>query len=189
MAIKMKRIVVPGEDLAEVEEFIEGENTYQEGEKVRSAVVGFATYDSKSHEVKVVPDKRVKVFEIGTKVIGQVVASRKTRILVNIAPIECNDERIVLPKTKATLFVSKIADRFVKEISEEYKIGDIIVAEIDDIKPYGLYLRTNKPNLGVLKAFCSRCRSPLHYNNAKLLCKKCGSIEHRKISSEYSIRD
>ncbi|MEM4598282.1 MAG: exosome complex RNA-binding protein Csl4 [Candidatus Diapherotrites archaeon] len=189
MAIKMKRIVVPGEDLAEVEEFIEGENTFQEGEKVRSAVVGFAAYDSKNHEVKVVPDKRVRVFEIGTKVIGQVVASRKTRILVNIAPPECSGERVVLPKTKATLFVSKVADRFVKDLSEEYKIGDIIVAEIDDIKPYGLYLRTNKPNLGVLKAFCSRCRAPLHYKVGRLVCNKCGSIERRKISSEYSVRD
>ncbi|MEM4663057.1 MAG: exosome complex RNA-binding protein Csl4 [Candidatus Diapherotrites archaeon] len=184
----MKKIVVPGENLAEAEEYTEGGNTFQEGEEIFSEVVGYAEYDSKNHEVRVIPDKKVRVFSIGTRVLGQVISSRKTRVLVNIMPPIDSQEYVVISQSKAILFISKVADRFVKDIEEEFKIGDIILAEIDDIKPYGIYIRTNKPNLGVIKAFCSKCRAPLYYESGKLLCKKCGSVERRKISSEYSLK-
>lgn len=184
----MKTRVIPGENLAEAEEFAEGENTFQEQGNIYSEMLGFAEYDHSRHEVRVVPDKEVKVFSQGCKVLGQVVAVRNSRVLVNIFSASEGPEKRVVNRSNAILFVSKVDTRYIKSLSDEFKIGDIIAAEVDDIKPYGVYLRTNKPSLGVVKAFCSRCRAPLYLKSEKLFCKKCGSVETRKLSVDYALK-
>lgn len=188
MAIRVKRRVIPGENLAEAEEFSEGENAFQEGEKIYSQAVGYAEYDHNAHEVRVIPDKEIKVFSKGCKVLGQVMAVRKSRVLVNLFSASEGPEKRIVNQSHATLFVSKVDERYITSLSDEFKIGDIIAAEVEDIKPYGIYLSTNKPSLGVIKAFCSRCRAPLYRKGDKLFCKRCGSIEKRKLSEDYILK-
>lgn len=183
-----KRVVVPGEELAIAEEYSAGESTFEENERIYSAILGRVNYDVHKHEIGIVSDKNVKAFSVGCKVIGQVTAVRKNRALVKLLKASLGPERRVLTQFFATLFISNVADRFVKDLSEEFKIGDFIAAEVDSIKPYGVYLRTDKPSLGVIKAYCSKCRAPLYLTNNKLMCKHCGSVEKRKLSAEYILK-
>lgn len=183
-----KKIVVPGEELAIAEEYAAGESTFEENERIYSAVLGKANYDSQKHEIAVNAEKNVKSFSAGCRVIGHVAAVRKNRVLVKLLKAYLGPEERVLTQFFATLFISNVADRFVKDLSEEFKIGDFIAAEVDSIKPYGVYLRTDKPSLGVIKAYCSKCRAPLYLTNNKLMCKRCGSVEKRKLSAEYILK-
>ena len=183
-----KKVVIPGEKLAIAEEYVGSENTFQENEKIYSAVLGKAEYDARKHEIDVVAERSVRPFVAGCKVIGQVMGVRKSRVLVKLLEARLGPEKCVLTQYFATLFISNVADRFVKDLSEEFKIGDFIVAEVDSIKPYGVYLRTDKPSLGVIKAYCSKCRAPLYLTNNKLMCKRCGSVEARKLSAEYILK-
>jgi len=182
-----KKVVIPGEMLAIAEEFTACENAFQEGEKIYASTIGVAEYDKKSHEVRVQGRKNVKPFAPGCRVIGQVLAVRKSRVLVKLFEAMEGPEPRVLTQSYATLFISNVDNRFVEDLTQEFKIGDIIAAEIDSIKPYGLYLRTDKPSLGVIRAYCSKCRAPLYLKDNKLFCKRCGSIEKRKLSVEYTL--
>jgi exosome complex component CSL4 len=84
--------------------------------------------------------------------------------------------------------VSRVDTGFVKVLSEKFKIGDIVKARVDEIYPFGLELSTADPSLGVVKAFCAKCRQPLHLFGAMLKCLSCGATERRKISSDYVLK-
>jgi len=183
-----KKVVIPGEMLAIAEEFVACENTFQEGENIYSNTAGFVDYNKGAHEVSVQPDKSVNPFTSGCRVTGQVIAVRKSRVLVKLLKASKNSEPGVLTQSYATLAISNVDTRFVENLNQEFKIADLIVAEVDSIKPYGVYLRTNRPSLGVIRAYCSRCRAPLYLRGNKLICKKCGSVESRKLSTEYTLK-
>jgi exosome complex component CSL4 len=48
-------------------------------------------------------------------------------------------------------------------------------------------LSTGDEDLGVIKAYCSRCLNDLMRKDAKLVCPSCGNIETRKMSSAYGL--
>ena len=183
-----KKIVLPGEELSTAEEFEEGENTFEENDLVYSDSVGVAEFDPKNYRVKVVKKKSVKLFHPGTTVYGIVTGVRKNSVHVKI--LEAYDKKVarIFTKSNASIMISAISRDYVKNIHDQFKIGDIVKAEVADVKPYGVNLRTDKPELGVVRAYCSKCRKPLHLSHGKLMCTSCGSIENRKLSSEYSLK-
>ncbi len=186
--MRKEKVVIPGERLAIAEEFDAGENTFREGNEIFASVFGKAHYDKKSHTASVLAEKSAKPFEIGSKVYARVLAVRKSRVVVKLLYAFQGLEARVATQGYAILFISNVDNRFIKDLREEFRIGDIIVAEIADIKPYGVYLRTNKPSLGVIKAFCTKCRAELYLKDSKLMCKRCNNIERRKISAEYLLK-
>jgi hypothetical protein len=46
--------------------------------------------------------------------------------------------------------------------------------------PLAIDVATNEKGLGVIKAYCSKCRQEMQYSNEKLMCLNCGNIEERK---------
>ena len=53
------------------------------------------------------------------------------------------------------------------------------------IERSGVDVSVNSPECGVVKAFCSSCRSGMDLKNGGLICSNCGRKESRKMSSEY----
>lgn len=188
MVVLDKKIVMPGDELSTAEEFEDGENTFQEHDTVFSDSMGEAEFDSKNYEVRVRKRKNVKLFHPGTRIYGVVTGVRKSSVSIKILEAYDGKEPRVFTRSHASIMISAISRDYVKNIRGEFKIGDIVVAEVEDVKPYGTNLRTNKPNLGVLRAYCTKCRRPLHLSHGKLMCTGCGSIEQRKLSSDYSLK-
>ncbi|MEM0359924.1 MAG: exosome complex RNA-binding protein Csl4 [Candidatus Diapherotrites archaeon] len=183
-----KKLVLPGEELGTSEEFEAGENTFQEDGLVCADCIGEAEFDQKNYQVKVKKAKPLKAFTPGTRVYGIVSAVRKNYALITMREAYAGKEKRVLTRGNATLMVSMIANSYIKDIRDAFRVGDIIVAEVESIKPYGVNLRTNKPDLGVVRAYCSKCRKPLHLTQGKLMCTGCGSLEKRKTASEYILK-
>ncbi len=183
-----KKIVMPGEELATVEEFECGENTYSDDEFVYSDSIGKAEFDSENYEVKVTKPKNVLAFTSGTQVIGIVSAVRKNYAFINIREAFEGKEKRVFSKSSATLLISSVSSDYIKDLNEMFKKGDIVKAEIDSIETYRVTIKTNKPELGVVKAFCSNCRAGMQLSQDKLMCTNCGSVENRKLSTEYSLK-
>jgi exosome complex component CSL4 len=183
-----KKIVLPGEELSTAEEFEGRENTFQDDGVVFSDSIGEAEFDSGNYEVKVKKSKPLKIFTPGTKVYGVVSAVRKNYVLISMREAYMGNEKRVLTRSHATIMVSMIAQGYVRDIRDAFRVGDIIVAEVEAIKPYGINLRTNKPDLGVIRAYCSKCRKPLHMVQEKLMCTNCGSLEKRKTGSGYILK-
>lgn len=107
-------------------------------------------------------------------------------VIVQIISIEGreNDREIATSKL-AGIHISEIKEGFVEDITKEFKIGDVIRARVIANEKSPIQLSTKGPDLGVVYALCSRCRTPLIRRGDKLICPRCGNVETRKLSSLY----
>jgi exosome complex component CSL4 len=85
------------------------------------------------------------------------------------------------------LHVSDVSDRYVDQMSDVIKPGDIVRAKVISPKNQIFHLSTNDKNLGILYAFCSRDGTLLEQQPQRydLRCPKCGNIEGRKMAPDY----
>jgi exosome complex component CSL4 len=74
---------------------------------------------------------------------------------------------------------------FVASAKQKFKVGDIVVGLVEKVESWGIDLNTSSPQFGVLKAFCSKCRSALQLEARQLKCTNCKNLEFRKVSSGY----
>jgi exosome complex component CSL4 len=84
--------------------------------------------------------------------------------------------------------VMDIAPRYTERASDEFKIGDVIRAEVAQVLPNDVVLTTKSPNLGVIEGYCSKCRGILEMQGEKLVCSVCGKSDPRKVSNDYLIK-
>lgn len=179
-----KKLVIPGEFVAVSEEYMAGEGTYDHDGKIFSAYVGELELDSVSKVARVKPFNPPVQLKVGDAVLGAVRDIKETMVVVTISGME-DKKRGITGDSEGTLHISKISDRYTEDIRKEYRKGDIIRAMVIRIEP-SLQLATDRSNLGVVKALCTRCRSPLIKKGRDLFCENCERVELRKTATDYS---
>ncbi len=178
-------IIEPGEELGTEEEFLMGVGTYLEKEKICSLFLGEKRVEDR--KIMIERPYGYKKLHRGVIVFGRIEKVSDQTALALIIPLNGKQGRYPKTKDYAALHVSKVRDGFVESMKNEMKIGDIIKAVIVDYdsKKGQIGLATDRPNLGVIKAFCSNCRAPLKKEADVLVCEKCGYKENRAISNDY----
>lgn len=176
---------LPGDHLAAEEEFSSGENTFEENGEIISDSMGTALKDSKQRSVSVLAQKKLLPLKVGSIVLGKVTVVKSSSVGIEIFAGRNGNDRQVVYSSFASLPVRNVASGYVRNLGENFKIGDIVRAKVAMVSPVGIDLRTNEQDLGVIKAFCSKCRQSLNLFGRMLKCTNCGSSESRKISSEY----
>ncbi len=181
-------LVFPGDFLSTEEEFLPGQNAYVSDDgRVLADSVGKPLFDSSKREVSVQKSARiVKAIEPGAIVVGRVILVKDSSVVVELIEAAQEGEPRRILQRNAVIMISKASFDFVKSLSSEFRIGDIVKARVIKQSVYGTDLSTAERLLGVIKAFCVECRSPLHVFGGKLKCTSCGSIETRKLSEEYA---
>jgi exosome complex component CSL4 len=180
---KSGHLVLPGERLGVIEEFIPDSGTYVKDSVIYSKIVGRTLMDLISKRVSVYPLITVaSVPKVSTTVVGQVGNAQSDNVLVRIFRIG--------PKRLSGVFtgilhISDVQERYVKSMNDVCKPGDIIRTKVISNKNQVSHLSTKDKDLGVIYAFCSRCSSLLEPKRHQLQCPKCGNIERRKITSDY----
>lgn len=184
-----QKLVLPGEQLSVEEEFGEGNNTFtgEEG-RVYSAVLGIAEFDSKKRLVSVKPEKEVEPLEEGDIVYCTVSFVKDKNVVVKMMEAERDGKKKFISQSRAMISIMNVSRKFVKNLKDEFKIGDLIKARVARITPFLIDLKTNEPELGVLKAYCGKCKSDLHLMQGKLRCTNCGSMESRAYSQDYMLK-
>jgi len=185
-----KKLVVPGDFLTVEEEFASGKNTFDDEDgNIFSAQTGTLEFNELEREVRVEEKTRkIQVLDRGSIIFGSIARVKDSFAFVNILSAEKDGvERIPLMNS-AALRVSDVARGFVKDLKEEFKIGDIIKAKVSNISKHSIDLTTVFPELGVVIAYCVNCRKPLHLAGTQLKCIFCGGNERRKISNDYLIK-
>ena len=119
----------------------------------------------------------------GDVVIGQVVGLRDSLAMVTIAGAKGVVDREIPNVGPAIVHVSNVKRAYVKDITYEFGMFDIVKAKIIDLK--NMRLDTSEPDMGVIKALCSKCRTAMVRHDSKLKCPDCGRIETRKLSTGY----
>jgi len=179
-------VVVPGEVLGVIEEFTPGSGAYEELGVVYSSVLGSVVRDMGERRVSV---RSIKGHPLtprrGDVVVGMVVDVKRDLAEVDIHQVE-GGRRFSNP-FKALIHVSMVSTHFIERLTTALWPGDMVRAKVLVAKdPYVLSMRER--GLGVILAFCSKCRAPLILRGARLSCPSCGSTEQRRVSTNYMLQ-
>ncbi|UCE81584.1 MAG: exosome complex RNA-binding protein Csl4 [Methanobacteriota archaeon] len=175
---------MPGDEVAQAEEYMAGEGTYEDKDgKVYSSAVGELDIDEREKIVRIAPDNPPIVLIEGDTVIAEISDVKPAMAICFITSQE-GRRREVSSETLAAVHVSKIASSYVEDAADLLRPGDIIRAKVVQALP-SVQLTTSGPHLGVLRALCSSCRTPLERKGEKLYCERCERTETRKVSDDY----
>jgi len=118
--VNERDIVIPGEALAEGMDYLPGDNTYREGEKIYSKVLGLVGLSGRV--IKITPLSGPYVPKYGDKIIGKVIDIAMTGWRVSTGTAY-----------SAMLNVKDATTRFVKreeDLSQILSIGDYLIVKI-----------------------------------------------------------
>jgi len=182
-----KKLVLPGEFLSTEEEFVPGKNAFDSDGNLYSGSLGHVEEDNKTKEISVKPVIPLQMLRPGSIVFGRVSFVKENMVSVSLGKNPKDMRQIVAP-TSAMLPVRNVSHEYVESLRGCFRIGDIIRAKVAKVFPAGIDLATDHPDLGVIEAFCSRCRQPLHIFGHSLKCMSCGHTEVRKLASGYLVK-
>jgi len=138
IVIKERDIVIPGEVLAEGMDYLPGDNTYREQDKIYSKVVGLVSISGRV--VKITPLSGPYVPKVGDKIIGKVIDITFSGWRVDTGTAY-----------SAMLNVKEATTRFIKKeenLSEIIAIGEYVVAKIVNVTSQNLIdLTMREPGL------------------------------------------
>jgi len=179
---KEKKFVVPGDFIGTEEEFLPGAGTFADSERVYASLSGqIGDQDRALHITQSRPWKNV---EPGETIIGRIENIVEPIALVGIIGGGAH-ARFSETSDYAVLHASLIKRGFVKNVRDEYKIGDIIRAKVVDMRNGELRLSTDSDELGAIKAFCQKCRHAMKVESGIVKCESCDWKDNRKLASDY----
>ena len=182
------KLVVPGEFLSYEEEYLPGKNTFSLEGQVFAALLGHAEFDESERVVGVKALKSARPATVGTFVLARVILVKESAVVVQVMDAFKDSQKRVFSPSYSSIYVAHVSQSYVENLKDQFKVGDIVKAEVAEVTPYAIKLRTNESNLGVVKAFCSQCRNAMQLDGNNVRCLKCNSQETRKISSEYVLQ-
>jgi len=180
---KSGQLVLPGERLGVIEEFIPNTGTYVKDGVIYSKVVGRALLDFLNKRVSVYPlIQGPKIPRVGSIVLGQVSSVQTQNAVVRIYKI---GKKQLSGFFTGILHISDVRLRYVESMFNVCKPGDIIRAKVISETNNTYHLSTKDKNLGVVYAFCSQCGYMLQPKRQIMRCPRCGKTEKRKIALDY----
>jgi len=138
LLVNEKKIVVPGEEIAEGMDFLPAKGTYRDGDKIISAQLGLVNVNGRL--IRVIPLTGRYIPKVGDTIIGKIVNITMNGWLVDIGYAY---EAFLTLKEGTTEFVERNED-----LSKYYDFEDIIVAKIINVsKSKSIDLTTKGPGL------------------------------------------
>jgi exosome complex component CSL4 len=177
--------VLPGDVVGSSEEFVPGDCTYAKGGVIFASTAGLIRIDPKTRTASVLPKTNAPVKLChGDIVVGEVIDMKESLVIVSLA-FKKGFENRPISDEEATIHISNVRNSYVKDLRHLFSIRDILKAKIVDERQ--MRLSTGDEDLGVIKAYCSRCMTALQRKDGKLVCPSCGNTETRKLSSSYGL--
>ncbi len=175
--------VFPGQELGMEEEYAAGPGTYMENGIIRASVEG--TVERQERTISIRPSARLSTLENGTTLIGCIDNISEPVALVVVDAVPDAKNRFVKSSDYCILHASYVKRGYVKNLRDEYRIGDIIRARVIMKKNGETHISTEDADCGCVKAFCSACRTPLDKKASGLECPACGRRENRRLAEDY----
>ena len=186
MNSKKPSVVMAGCVLGVEEEFVAGHNTFVDDDgNVVSQAAGVCVSDPKSHGMEVIGRRNLVFLSPGTDILGRVVMVSDHVAVIEVLKAKKGRFDVAVPNSTCAVPVSKADVTFVKSVREKFRAGDVVMARVASVSPWGVDLSTQSAELGVVKAFCTRCRQVLVLQGRDLKCLQCDRVESRKVSSDY----
>jgi exosome complex component CSL4 len=175
----MSEFVMPGDRLGFIEEMEAGDNTFDDGDTIRSTAIGIANVDKKNRIVDVRNGKQLSIPKKGDIVIGSVSAVLSSMIAVSIRYLNGK------PNSSGVECICQNPDR--RRVIA--RVNDIIVLKVEAHKNGAIHATIDEPELGVLFTKCNVCGGSVVPMRDRVKCPNCGFVEDRKISTNYEKAD
>ncbi len=177
---KTATIVLPGDKLASIEEFVPGTGTVTLGDSIVSTVSGGREPDMSNRVMNVKPAKTAddKLPKVGDYITGFVDSASPSVAQVTIKAI--ND----VPNNKEFTGMLSLRDER-RRRSSPIKAADTIRAKISSTKNAIFHLVIDDPRCGVINTVCSNCGGrivPLGRDRVK--CPECGLVDDRLLAED-----
>lgn len=171
--------VFPGDPLCSVEEYGVGNGAFDDGDMVRSSIIGSKSIDAQSRTVGTT-GPLVPVPRPGDVVIGNVAVALSSRLIVTIRFV---NGRRVTNNVECVLSTRNIRKRIVA------LGGDIMALKIISVLNGSIHATVDEPQLGVLFTKCRRCGERVITHRDAVKCAECGWIDDRQLSSDFGQAD
>ena len=174
------KAALPGDKIAIIEEFETGQNTFDDGQSIRSVVVGTTEFDKANRVARINEFKKTSVPKVGDIIIGTISALMNNMFAINIMyingrPTHANLECICQARgAKKRILV---------------RVSDIVMAKIISHLNGVIHAIINEPELGVLFSQCIKCGGKVVMLGSNIKCTDCGYIEERKLSTKFGNSD
>ena len=178
--------ILPGEQLASIEEFEGGKNTYVNNGLVRSSAVGTKVYDFKRRIVKIDQKNSPMLPKIGDIVVGYIEMLFGSMFSMRI--LYLNDKKSEAgfsAISSARLGGSGGRDRGDRRARIIFRIGDIIRGRVISLLNSTIHITIDEKEFGVLYALCFNCGGDTVRLNSAIKCIECSIFEERKLSNDY----
>ena len=167
---------IPGEKVAQIEEYLPGDNTYEDNDVIRATTIGDINLDSVEKQASINRQKQITVPKVGDIIIGVVEANLPSMIAIMIKYVNGKKVNSDLECVCVTRHIRKKNIALAK---------DVVKAEIINHINGTIHASIDSQELGVLFTKCRKCFGTVVKMRDAVKCKDCGWIDDRKLSSEF----
>ena len=167
---------IPGEKIALIEEYLPGENTYEENDTIRATVIGDVKMDKSERLASINRQKQISVPKVGDIIIGVVEANLPSMIAIMIKFVNGKKANSDLECICVTRHIRKKNVALAK---------DVVKVEIISHINGTIHASIDSQELGVLFTKCRKCFGTVVKMRDAVKCKDCGWIDDRKLSLDF----
>ena len=171
---------IPGETVAQIEEYLPGENTFEDNDVIRATTIGDVVLDSSDRSASINRQKMITVPKVGDIIIGVVEANLPSMIAIMIKFVNGKKVNSDLECVCVTRHIRKKNIALAK---------DVVKAEIISHINGTIHASIDSQELGVLFTKCRKCFGTVVKMRDAVKCKDCGWIDDRKLSSDFGKSD
>ena len=164
---------IPGEKIVSIEEYLSGENTYEDNDVIRATVIGDINLDSTERLASINRQKQITVPKVGDIIIGVVEANLPSMIAIMIKYV--NGKKVVadLECVCVTRHIRKKNIALAK---------DVVKAEIISHINGTIHASIDSQELGVLFTKCRKCFGTVVKMRDAVKCKDCTSVSYTHLT-------
>ena len=167
---------IPGEKIAQIEEYLPGENTFEDNDVIRSTTIGDIHLDGKERLASINKQTQITVPKVGDIIIGVVEANLPSMIAIMIKFVNGKKANSNLECICVTRHIRKKNVALAK---------DVVKAKIISHINGTIHASIDSQELGVLFTKCRKCFGTVVKMRDAVKCKDCTWIDDRKLSSDF----
>jgi len=167
---------IPGEKVAQIEEYLPGDNTYEDSDVIRATAIGDVNLDSVERQASINRQKQITVPKVGDIIIGVVEANLPSMIAIMIKFVNGKKVNADLECICVTRHIRKKNIALAK---------DVVKAKIISHINGTIHASIDSQDLGVLFTKCRKCFGTVVKMRDAVKCKDCGWIDDRKLSLDF----
>jgi exosome complex component CSL4 len=182
----------PGDQIAFIEEFESGKNTYVDDGSIRSSTVGRKVYDLKRRIVRIEQKNTPMLPKMGDILVGFIDMLFGSMISVRILYINDIKSKSGFSAIAPTKGLSSSGghggwsrERGDRRSRMTFRVGDIIRGRVVSLLNSNIHITITDKDLGVLYTLCYNCGGNTVRVNNSVKCVECGTYEERKLTSDY----